>query len=217
MLEKLGQSAFEANFIFDGFHTRFNPGNFRQSQIVDVVCLQWQGRRLLDHILIQAFAALHGGQAHLFARQWQIAVAQEVTQTGIGWVQTVYDDIAIFRCQARFVRIAEIRREFQNWPVIRRPFGLLRQLCVQLINDIADRHLRFEYTRRHALAETANRCVHEDDEFLVTLQVIFVILNRLERRCTLSTGEGRIKSVKTEKVVEWTHDRQVHNFFGQAL
>ena len=172
---------------------------------------------MFDQILIQAFAALHGRQSDLFARQWQIAVAQEVTQTGIGWVQTVYDDIAIFRGQACFISIAEIRREFQNWPVIRRLFGLLRQLCVQLVDDIADRHLRFEYARRHALAETANRCVHQDDEFLVALQVIFVILNRLERRCTLSAGEGRIKSVKAEKVIEWTHDRQVHNFFGQTL
>ena len=156
MLEKLWQSAFEANFILDGFHTRFNPGNFRQSQIVDVIGLQWQGRRLLDHILIQAFAALHGRQADLFARQWQIAVAQEVPQTGIGGVQTVYDDIAIFRRQACFISIAEIRREFQNWPRIRRLFGLLRQLCVELVDDIADRHLRFEYAGRHALAETAN-------------------------------------------------------------
>ena len=51
----------------------------------------------------------------------------------------------------------------------------------------------------------------------MTLQVVFVILNRLERCCALSAGEGRIKSVKAEKVIEWTHDRQVHNFFGQAL
>ena len=112
MLEKFGQGAFEANFILDGFHTRFNPGDFRQTQIVDVVGLQWQGRRLFDQILIQALAALHGRQSDLFARQGQIAIAQEVTQTGIGGVQTVDDDVAIFGSQAGFVRIAEIRREF---------------------------------------------------------------------------------------------------------
>ena len=70
MLEKLGQCAFEPYFLADRFHARFDPRNFGKAEIVDVISLQRQGRRLLDHILIQTFTAFHRRKTNLFARQW---------------------------------------------------------------------------------------------------------------------------------------------------
>ena len=48
-------------------------------------------------------------------------------------------------------------------------------------------------------------------------QVVVIILHRLEWRCALSAGEGRIESVKAKKVIERTDNGQVHDFLGQTL
>ena len=84
-------------------------------------------------------------------------------------------------------------RELLDRSVIRRIFGLLLELRVELLDDVADRHLGFDHAARHALAEAADRPVDEGHELGVALQIIVIIDDRLERRGALAAGQRRIE------------------------
>ena len=153
----------------------------------------------------------------MLARQGQIAVTQEVAQPSIGWIQSVYNDVAIFGSQAGFVRITEAFRKHQDRAVIRRFLGFLRQLRIELVNNIRDGHFRFKNASRHTLAEPVNGPIHQQDELFVPLQIVVIILDCLERRCTLTAGKSWIKSMIAEKVVERADHGEVHDVLGETL
>ena len=78
LLEELAERAFEANLVLDRLHLAPEPCNLPQSEIVDRVGGERQGRVLLDQITVELGPAFHVDEPHALARVREIFVLQKV-------------------------------------------------------------------------------------------------------------------------------------------
>ena len=212
MLEKFLQRALEPDLGLDRFHLAVDPRHFGQAQLVDIIGGQRQRRQFLDRRPVQDVATLHARNSHLFARDGQIFVLQEIAQPDIGRLDLIADHRLIFGGQALAISGGDRVGEFLDRAIEHRTLNPLLDLRVELADHVVDGHLRLDDARLHALAEPADRPIDQRHIVLVALQIILVIGQRLERCRPLARGEGRVEGVKAREMVDRAHRGQCEHF-----
>ena len=183
-----------------------DPRDFAQAQIVDVVGRQRQRRVLLDQIGIELGTALHVDQPDALARDRQIFLRQEVAQPLIGRADLVADHRRGLGAQACLVGFGDARGEGLERRVEGRSLDALRQLQVELVDDVAHDQLGLDHARLHTLAEATDRRVDDIGIAVMPADIVLIILHRLERRHALAGGEVRIERVEAGEVVDRPDD-----------
>ncbi len=183
---------------------------------MQVIGGQRQRCRVFDQLAIELSAALHLAEADAGARDGQIFIAEEIAHPFMRGV-----DLAglgeIGGGQARLFDLAETVGEFGCRTHERRLFDRDCQLRVELFDHIADRQLGFIDAAIHTFAETVDRAIVQFDVIVVPLEVVLVILGRLERGGALAAGKGRVKGVEARKMVDRAHQRGGDDFGREAL
>ena len=216
MFEKFGQCAVKADLLLDRFHFGLDPVDFAEAEVVDIVGLERQGRRVLDQIFIENVAALHAGKPDFVAGNRQIFILEEIVHALIA-SKNLLGRGGIFLGQARLVFLAEILGEIFRRCHERAVFQTETDLGGELFDDIVDRQPGFDHAAFHALTEPFNRPVADHDELLVALEIVFVVLHRLELSGTLARGEIGVEGVEAAEMVDRTDHGQRHDFVGIAL
>ena len=216
IFEKFRQRAVIADFLLDRFHFGLDPVHFAEAEIVDIVGLERQRGRVLDHEFVESIAALHGAEANPFAGHRQIFGLEEIMHPLVAG-ENLLGRGRIFLGQAGLVCLAEAFREIPGWRHERAVFQAESDLGGKLLDDIADRQPGFNHAAFHALAKTVDRHVAELYELLVPFQIVLVIFYRLERRRALARGEIGIEGVETAEMVDRADDGQRHDLVRIAL
>jgi hypothetical protein len=99
-------------------------------------------------------------------------------------------------------------REFLHRSVEGGALHALLQLQVELVDDVAHDELGLDDAGRHSFAEAADHLVDRSRILAVPLEVVLIILDRLERRRALAGGKVGIEGVEAEEVIERPHRRQ---------
>jgi hypothetical protein len=161
-----------------------------------------QRRVLLDEVGVKLRAALHVNQPHTLARHRQIFVLQEVSQAHISGADLVADHGCMGGAKPCLVGGRNAFGELLDGSVEGRAFDALRQLQVELIDDVADHELGLNHARLHALPEAGDRPVQQQRILAVAFQIILIILDRLERSRAFARGKVRIECVESEEMVD---------------
>ena len=169
---------------------------------MDGVRGQRQRRIGLDQAGVEPVAAAHVDEAGAVAGVGQIIVLKERAQPAVGREDRIADDGGISGAQADPLGLGHRVRKGLHRPVIRRGFGRIGKLGVELRDHVADGELGIDHARRQPLAEAPDRAIHQCREFAVAGQVVLIILDIAERRRAAAGGEGRIKGVEAAEMVD---------------
>ncbi len=162
---------------------------------MQVIGLERKRRRAFHHMPVQLRAALHLGQSHAVACHGHVFVAQEISHPLVSRVDFL-GGRGVFNRQPRLLFGGKFLGEVLHRHEEGRFLDRHRQLRVELADDVADRQLGFVHAGFHAFAELADRAVGDGDVILVPLEVVLVVLDRLEGGGALPAGEVGIERVE---------------------